>query len=101
MELYKIISSKLADESYQDNIDYLEESWTIIEITNFIKKVEEVITILKVEPKTFKKYHLNKEIHQIVILKQITLFYQIKNKSVELLLFFNNHQGPKKIEKLL
>ena len=87
MEFYKIVSSKLADKSYQDNIDYLEEFWTIIEIVNFIKKVEEVITILKVEPKTFKKYHLNNEIHQIVILKQITLFYQIKSKPLAMLKF--------------
>jgi len=79
MVFYNIISSKLAS----------------------IKKVDEVIAILKVSPKTFKKYHLNSEIHQIEILKQITLFYQINGNNVELLLFFNNYQDPNNLKKLL
>ncbi|WP_299670926.1 type II toxin-antitoxin system RelE/ParE family toxin [uncultured Polaribacter sp.] len=101
MEFYNIISSKLSEKTYQNNIDYLEEFWTVNEIINFIKKTEEVITILKTSPKTFKKYKNHKSIHQIVILKQITLFYEINGKNVALLIFFNNYQDPNKIKKLL
>ncbi|QTE22883.1 type II toxin-antitoxin system RelE/ParE family toxin [Polaribacter cellanae] len=101
MEFYNIISSKLSDKTYQSNIEYLEELWTIKEVINFIKKTEEVITILKTSPRTFKKYKNHKSIHQIVIVKQITLFYEINEKNVHLLFFFNNYQDPNKIKKLL
>ena len=101
MVSYNIISTKLAENTYHQNIDYLENIWSEKEIINFIKKVDEVITILKASPKTFKKYRSNSKIHQIEIMKQITLFYQINNDDVELLLFFNNYQNPNQLKKLL
>lgn len=101
MVFYNIISSPLANTTYTRNIDYLENCWTEKEVVQFIKKVEEVVTILKVSPQTFKKWHLDSKIHQIEIVKQITLFYQINAYNVELLLFFNNYQDPNELRKLL
>lgn len=101
MEFYNINSSKSSDFTYQENIDYLEKYWSVKEITNFIKKTEEVINILKISPRTFKKYRNYKNIHHIEILKQITLFYEVNKTNVVLLFFFNNHNDPNKIKKLL
>jgi len=98
---YKIIASPLANTSFLNNIEYLETYWTEKEVVAFIKKVEDVITILKVTPKTFKKWHLDPKIHQIEIVKQITLYYEINASNVELLVFFNNHQDPYTLKKLL
>ena len=99
MASYNIISSELATKTYLQNIEYLEEFWSKKEVIRFIKKVDEVISIIKVVPETFKIY--NSSIHQIEIVNQITLFYQIKNENVELLLFFNNYQNPQLLKKLL
>lgn len=67
----------------------------------FIIKLSDVISILKISPKTFKKWEINLNIHQIEIQKQITLYYQIDYKNVELLLFFNNYQDPSLLLKML
>jgi hypothetical protein len=101
MVSYNIISTKLAEDTYLQNIEYLENIWSEKEIIKFIKKVDEVVSILKISPQTFKKYRVNQNIHQIEIMKQITLFYQINDNNVELLLFFNNYQDPNQLKKLL
>jgi hypothetical protein len=101
MAIYKIVASPLANASYLNNIEYLENYWSQKEVIQFIKKVEDVIAILKYEPKTFKKWDKDINIHCIEIVKQITLYYQINNLNVELLVFFNNHQDPYSLRKLL
>tara|TARA_R110000868_G_C10949834_1_gene767721 strand:+ start:626 stop:931 length:306 start_codon:yes stop_codon:yes gene_type:complete len=98
---YKIIASPLANTSYLNNIDYLENCWTEKEIIQFIKKTDQVIDILKEAPNTFKTWYLDSKIHHIVIVKQITLYYEIENNNVHLLLFFNNYQEPDILRKLL
>lgn len=99
--MYKIIASPLAIETYQQNIDFLEKLWSENEVLQFISKVSDVITILKVSPQTFKKWEKDSNIHQIEIQKQITLYYQIDHNNVELLLFFNNYQDPSLLLKML
>jgi hypothetical protein len=98
---YKIISSPIANASYLSNIDYLENCWTEKEIIQFIKKTDQVIAILKETPKTFKTWHLDSKIHHIEIVKQITLYYEVEQNKVHLLLFFNTYQDPNTLQKLL
>lgn len=98
---YKIIASPLATASYLSNIEYLENCWTEKEIIQFIQKTDQVITILKEAPTTFKTWHLDSKIHHIEIVKQITLYYEVEQNEVHLLLFFNTYQDPNTLRKLL
>lgn len=98
---YNIVASPLANSTYLQNIDFLETYWSEKEVINFISRVSDIIIILKLSPQTFKKWEKDKTIHQIEIVKQITLYYQITSKNVELLLFFNNLQDPNTLSKLL
>jgi len=99
--MFSVYASPLATATYQQNIDFLEEHWTKKEVINFIKKVADVIDILKISPQTFQKWSKDTTIYKIEIVKQITLYYQIKSKNVELLLFFNNLQDPNLLYELL
>lgn len=99
--MYNIVASPLANSTYLQNIEFLETHWTAKEVVSFITKVSDVITILKVNPQTFKKWEKDASIYKITIVKQITLYYQITKKNVELLLFFNNLQDPNKLSELL
>lgn len=99
--VYKIIASPLATETYQQNIEFLENRWSKKEVISFINKVADVVAILKLNPHTFQKWTKDNSIHRIQIVKQITLYYQINNDKVELLLFFNNYQDPVSLQKLL
>lgn len=99
--MYKIIASPIATSTYLQNIKFLQERWSEKEVINFITKVSDVITILKVSPQTFQKREKDASVHKVEIVKQITLYYQINTTNVELLLFFNNFQDPTLLQKLL
>lgn len=99
--VYNIVASPLANSTYLQNIEFLEIHWSEKEVINFITKVSDIVAILKMNPQTFKKWEKDINIHQIEIVKQITLYYRVTTKNVELLLFFNNLQDPNKLMGLL
>jgi len=94
--------TNLAEISYENELNFIAEKWTINEVIkfmdltdNFIKTLEKGVLIGKISFKT--------KIHSFVISKQTTLFfdYQLDKKTIELLLFWNNSQDPKKLKELL
>ena len=98
---YKIIHTSLAERSFLQNISYLKKNWTIREIKQFIKKTSDVVELLKLDPYIFPKWEHNINMRRVVLIKQITLFYEIENNDVYILLFWNNYQDPNKIRALL
>ncbi len=98
---FKIIYTPLAKKSFQQNILYLDENWTIKEIRNFIQKTSDIVDILKINPVLFPPWEFNKTIRKVVIVKQITLFYEVLEKRIYLHLFWNNYQDPERIKYLL
>lgn len=89
-----IFWSELAQEDYWQNIDYLERKWTEKEAILFIQKVEQILKILKENRITFKPTNYQNT-YQIVVVKQITLYYHLnQNNDIVLLRFFNNFQKP-------
>ena len=90
-----IIWSDLAIEDVSENIYYLEKEWTEKEVIRFNIKIDEVLEKLSNENVIFKPTDF-KNVFQIVILKQITLFYEIKGNDIILLRFWNTYQNPKK-----
>lgn len=99
--MYNIIASPLANSTYLQNIEFLEQRWTTKEAKNFIQKVADIVAILKVSPLTFQRWENDKTVHKIEIVKQITLYYQITENNVELLIFWNNLQDPTKLKHLI
>ena len=98
---YKVIYSPLAKNSFEQNIAYLEKEWTLKEIKNFINKTSEVVELLKMDPYVFPLSEFDTNIRKVVLIKQITLFFEIKKKEVHIHLFWNNYQDPEKIKSLL
>jgi len=90
-----------AFKTFDDRIDYLEIHWTDKEITNFRARVKEYLEILKDKPYIGKKAGRVKNVHVGLILKQVSLIYRVKvlNNEIELLLFVDNRQDPKKFSK--
>jgi len=89
--------SQTAQEDYWQNIDFLLNKWTETEAAHFINEVENIIDILKQGKVTFKPTGY-RNTYQIMVVKQITLYYHInQNNDIELLRFFNNYQNPDKL----
>ena len=98
---YSIIWSPSAYATFEERIYYLQTNWTEKEIANFTTRVKEYLEVLKGEPLIGKRTGKRKNVHTGLIIKEVSLLYRIKpiKKEIELLVFFDNRQNPKKIRK--
>lgn len=88
--------TKKAVIKYDNIIAYLLVEFGETTTSNFIKKIFVFLDLLAIflEMGTLENRELN--IRGFVI-KQITIFYQVRNKQIILLNFYDNRQRPKKI----
>ena len=95
--MFAVIWSEPAKENYWQNIDFLLENWHEKQVINFINAVDNHIGLIQENPKLFALTDYQ-NVRSVLIVKQITLFYRIKNNTVELIRFWNNHQNPKRLK---
>jgi hypothetical protein len=91
-----------AKDSYYKELDYINTKWTLKEVENFIVLVEEFTKQLSLNS-NIEKYYPKQDIYSIVLSKQTTVFYRRypKQKTITLLLFWNNQKNPKALKRLL
>ena len=94
--MVRIIWTNRAKSDYWNNIEYLEKEWAIKEIERFADKTDEILEKLTKGNLKFKTTE-HKDIFQVPIVKQITLFYKITPESIYLLRFWNTYQNPEKL----
>lgn len=94
---YKVIISRTGEESFLKNLDYLQEEWGVMEVKAFIQKTEAVKDVLQEFPFSFPVWEYDEYVRKVPIVEQITLFYSVYESFVELLLFWNNYQDPRKL----
>lgn len=93
--MIRIIWTSKAKSDYWNNIEHLETEWTIKEVERFADKTDEVLEKLAKGNIKFKTTEY-KDVYQVPIVKQITLFYEKTEDNIVLLRFWNNYQSPKK-----
>ena len=93
---YKILWTDFALSELEKTIEYLEKNWTERELRNLASEIEDTLTLLSHNPNLFQASNLKKEIRRVIVAKHNTLYYRIKNNSVEIISFFSNRQSPKK-----
>ena len=94
----KIYWTKRAEKSFENIIDFLLEEWNEKVAENFTKKVFDFLNILSEFLEIGSIENSEKEIRGFNIIKQVILFYRVKENKIILLKFFNNRQNPKKKE---
>jgi plasmid stabilization system protein ParE len=91
----EIYWSKRAAKRFDSILDYLEDEWGRNSVSLFVKKVYDFLDILSTYPEigTIENKELN--IRGFVIVRQLTIFYQIREDKIVLLNFYDNRQRPK------
>ncbi len=92
----KIIWSKRASLKFDQTITYLIDEWGEKSAKQFIGKVFDFLEILSEFPEIGSVENKEKNIRGFTIVKQVNLYYRIKNNKIILLIFFDNRQNPQK-----
>lgn len=88
--------TKRADKKLASITDYLNQEWGENVVRKFIKTIDDFLDILVEFPEIGSLENSQKNIRGFVIVKQLTLFYRIKNNKIIILNLFDNRQSPKK-----
>lgn len=91
----KIFWTEAAITSYNNVIDYLSKSWTEKEIDNFTKTLVSKLELLAIGNVTFRSSS-KKRFNELLITKHNLLIYRIKPEHIELILFWDTRQNPRK-----
>ena len=95
---YKILWTDNALEELETTYEYLESNFTQTELTHLSKEIEKTTFLISKNPKLFPESEFKKGIRKVVIVKFNTMYYRLKNDTIEILSFFSNRQNPTKIK---
>jgi len=86
--------------TFQENIDYLQENWSVKEVIRFIQQTENIITRVKKFPQSYPPGYKNKKYRKARLNKYIAVFYSYNksNSKIVLLSFWNVKQDPGKLK---
>ena len=92
----EIVWSNRASLKFDQINTYLIEEWGEQSAKQFIGKVFTILEILSEFPEIGSIENKEKRIRGFTVVKQVNVFYRIKNDKIILLVFFDNRQNPKK-----
>ena len=76
--------------------DYLQGEWSDTVVRNFAKEVDRVISEIKENPTMFEVSKKYKNVRKGYVTKHNAIFYRIKPRKKEILLFLDNRQDDKR-----
>ena len=91
----KVVWSTRATASFDKIINYLEQNWSEKEIEKFINYTQKIIIQISSTTVTFRSSG-KKNIHEVLVTKHNLLIYRIYHHQIELLVFYDTRQHPKK-----
>ena len=100
--MYSIIWSTMTEITFAEEIEFIFEKWNQVEVDKFDYLVRENLKRISKNP-LIGNQKLNEQVYSLVISKQTTLYYSFSDneKTINLILFWNNKQNPKLLNKFL
>lgn len=94
---YRIQWTTNAYLDFSQIVNFIKESWGKRSAEDFINNVDAIMSLLIIFPQLGKILHPSKQIRALIISKQTTVVYRIKDYAIIILNFFDNRQDPDKL----
>ncbi len=95
----KVKISKTAEKKISELLDYLQENWSLKVKSDFVKKLDKSIDLVKSDPNIFPESDKKLGLYKCVISKQTTMYYRFNSKTIFIVTIFDNRQNPSKLKK--
>ena len=97
--MYKVYVTPDAKDSLKNIKEYILEKFTYKEYSKLVKEIDKIVKLIQKGNLKFK-YSSKTEIQKVVLHKNSSMYYRIKNDTIEILFFWNNRmmEGKHKYE---
>ncbi|MGB0880643.1 MAG: type II toxin-antitoxin system RelE/ParE family toxin [Polaribacter sp.] len=93
----QVIWSPASEKDFEKILEYLQLRWNSKTISKFINKIDDIILLIRKDPKIFPIINKKLQIRKSVITKQNTLYYREIHKGIEIVRLFDSRQDSKKL----
>lgn len=93
-----MVVSKIAERKLEKLFNYLLENWSEKVKSNFIKKLDKNISLIRSQPEIFPHSEKNPDLKKCVVTKQTTLLFKFDEKEIKILTIFDTRQNPDKLK---
>jgi len=87
-----------AEETFNQNINYLLKEWNGAVVIRFIDDTAKAILSIEKNPALYPFISKKKKIRRCPVVKQVSFVYRADDSNIELITFWNNYQNPKKLK---
>lgn len=95
----KVVLSKRAAHKLDALLVYLENEWSSKVKKDFIVKLDRSIALVSRLPESCPESKQMPGLYKCVVTKQTTLYYRIKNQTIQIITLFDSRQNPSKLKK--
>jgi len=95
----RVVISPIAEKKLEALLEYLLVEWSLKVKTNFIKRLDDYLQIIKQEPESFPESEKVSGLRRCVITKQTSIYYEFNDKEIRILSFFDTRQDPDKLNE--
>jgi len=95
----QVIFSRRAKVRLENLLDYLEKEWSEKSKNDFIKKLDRSIAQISKLPVSCPESKKLSGLFKCVVTRQTTLFYRIKDQTIQVITLFDTRQNPDKLNK--
>jgi len=95
---YKIYWTAEALSNLRNVLKYLDENWSEKEIKNFVRKLDNRLNLIALNPKLFSKTKAKKNVRKSVLTRHTVIYYSFENEMVNILTLFDPRQNPSKLK---
>lgn len=97
--IYRLVWSEEALTNLQGIIDYLKSKWTEKEIRNFANLLNQKLNLLQSNLYLFTQSEISVELRKLVLSKQTSIHFRIKDTDIHIVTLFDNRQNPEKLTR--
>lgn len=96
-----VIWSPLSEEDVEEQLIYLENKWGSKSAITFLERIEESLSVVCKNLRTYLEIDQERHIHKFVLNKHITLYYQVAKESINLITFWNTRKDANFLKQIL
>ena len=96
-----VLWTRLAEQSYRDILEHLEEKWPAEIVIRFIYEVDLTIKQVRRNPELFQCWKEDPLIRKGFVNEYVAMYYELIGNNLVLHIFWSNSRKPEKLKKIL
>ena len=82
-----------AHETFDVIVLIIEDKWGFKQAGIFVKRVQQISNLIAEQPYLFRA-SITRDLRQAIVSKQTSMFYEVKETTINILFFWDNRQEP-------